>query len=295
MHALLTIARQPLPVLTLPDGYRTLDAVDARRRLETFLAGNADGRPPTVAAPSSAGRAIDAARQALRALPPTAPSGTPKPARTAYTTALTALGLLTDEDVAQLVGSGGAVPDTAWQLLGRLWDLVPLQVDPRQLLDDHEIRRAAFAASCTVRPVGDRDEVVFPDGASVRVAARAYAETIDRRHEQLGAREAARQVVAHAIARPSVPPSPAQDAAGQPTIVTTSTSCWTVTIEGAGAVDWDPLLHTGAAMPLPALLVVLDALADAGWRIQHVSEDRAVDHDANASFVTAARYLLARY
>jgi hypothetical protein len=74
--------------------------------------------------------------------------------------------------------------------------------------------------------------------------------------------------------------------------------CWTVELLTAVKADtpfrWDPLEHTGAQMPLNAIIAVLDELAGSGWTVRHVSEDRGIDDNANVSFVTEARYLLSR-
>lgn len=217
MHALLTIAKRSLQVMTLPDGYRTLDFEDAQRRFAVYT--------ETLASEAEVPAHANSATTPPQKAPPTASFGTATPARIAYAKALATQGLLTDDDVARLTARG-RVSDADWRLLS-----------------------------------------------------------------QLGARHA----VPHVSRLLPVDSPPAPDLPGQARLVTTSMRCWAVKVEGAGPVDWDPLRHTGSALPLVALMPILDDLADAGWRIRHVSEDRAVNHDANKSFVTAARYLLTRY
>jgi hypothetical protein len=200
------------------------------------------------------------------------------------------LGLLTKADLARLTASGG-IADEQWGLLSELWEAVGLTPDPQRLLSDDAHRLSTFRARCAIRPAASKDEVVFPDGISELVASRTYEKAIADRYAQLSPQEAARQVVAHASTR-----RPPTDATPRPaTLFKGSVLCWTVDVANAEPVDWEPLQHTGRALPLAALLSVLDELAEDGWRIRHVSEDRAVDHDANASFVIEARYLLTRY
>jgi hypothetical protein len=45
---------------------------------------------------------------------------------------------------------------------------------------------------------------------------------------------------------------------------------------------------------MQAIVEVLDSVAADHWQVEHVSEDRAVDHAAGSSYVIAVRYLLTR-
>lgn len=47
-------------------------------------------------------------------------------------------------------------------------------------------------------------------------------------------------------------------------------------------------------MPLKAIIDILDELTNSGWTVRHLSEDRGINNNADASFVTEARYLLTR-
>ncbi len=78
-----------------------------------------------------------------------------------------------------------------------------------------------------------------------------------------------------------------------------SRECWVadfLTGGGARELKIDPTLHRNRAVefPVDAVITLLDDLASDGWHLQHVSEDRRIDDNADASFVTCARYLMAR-
>ncbi len=73
--------------------------------------------------------------------------------------------------------------------------------------------------------------------------------------------------------------------------------CWLAeffTTSGSQPVDYDPVLHTGAAFPHHTVVRLLDELSRQGWKLIHISEDRRVDDQAQVSSVSAARYLLSR-
>lgn len=73
--------------------------------------------------------------------------------------------------------------------------------------------------------------------------------------------------------------------------------CWFAELHtgsGQNELDFDPLQHTSAKLPLESISRVLDDLSTEGWRVLDVSEDRAVDPSSGSSYVVALRYLLTR-
>jgi hypothetical protein len=78
---------------------------------------------------------------------------------------------------------------------------------------------------------------------------------------------------------------------------TRSVPSWTLQFNHAGEItliDIDPMLVPGDILPLAEITGALDHLAADGWKVLDVSEDRAVNDDASASFVIGQRYLLVR-
>jgi hypothetical protein len=73
--------------------------------------------------------------------------------------------------------------------------------------------------------------------------------------------------------------------------------CWVadfLTACGAQELKFDPVRYRAVEFPIDAVVTLLDDLATDGWRLQHVSEDRRIDDNADASFVTCARHLMER-
>jgi hypothetical protein len=74
-------------------------------------------------------------------------------------------------------------------------------------------------------------------------------------------------------------------------------TCWLAEFQASAgqlAINFDPLENRDRRFPWVSTARVLDELSTDGWRLAHVSEDRGIDDGADASFVVAACFLLAR-
>lgn len=292
-YALLTVKRRRLTVAKLPDGTQTLDLDEARRRWQEPIKPNSqtesdDARP-------TGERALAVAVGQLRAMRSPPVAGLATPSRIAYAEALVGLGLLEQDDF-QVMTAGDGIADDTWHLLLAVSAAVGMSTDPVKLLDDEPARIAAYQGGCRVRPVHGGDEIVFLDGSSSVVLARTSSAAAVARCAELGAEEASRQIVAYAL-REGPPVIRSEDAAIREGMSSEQIRCWMVALLAAAPstpFTWNPLEHTEAQVPYEGIISVLNALADAGWTVRHVSEDRGVNDDANASYVSEVRYLLSR-
>lgn len=293
-YTLLTVTRRRLTAAKLPDGTQTLDLDEARRRWqEQTKAGSQTERKD---ASSTGTQAFELAIGQLRAMRSPPVSGVATPSRVAYAEALVGLGLLEHDDC-RIMTAGGGIADATWRLILAISAAVGMSTDPVQLLGDDPARIAAYQRGCRVRPVDGGDEIVFLDGSSSVVPPRSSSAAAGARCTELGAEEASRQIVAHAL-REGAPNIPSDEAAIRESMSSERLRCWMVELlaaESSVVFAWNPLKHTEAQVPYEAIIGVLNALADAGWTVRHVSEDRGINHDANASYVSEVRYLLSRH